>query len=466
MENKLSDFKEYIKGKKTAIIGLGISNTPLAGYLARLGTDITVFDRSYKENLESYTKKLKGLNIKYRLGEKYLEYLQGFDIIFKTPSIRPDIPELINEKKRGAYITSEMEMFLKLCPAKVFAVTGSDGKTTTTTIIYRILKNNGYKCWLGGNIGKPLFDKLDSIGKDDMVVVELSSFQLFTMKVSPNIAIITNLSPNHLDIHKSMDEYINAKTNIFKFQNKNDILILNNDNGITKNMARNVQSKVLYFSRKTSVLRGVFLKSGTIFYRDGQIEEPVINITDIAIPGVHNVENYMASIAAVKRYVNNKSILNTAISFKGVEHRIEFIKEVKGIRFYDDSIGTSPARTSVSIKVFNEKVILIAGGYDKKIPYDNMGNVLLDRVKCLVLIGQTAKHIEKSMIDAAKNRKTTEIPPVLKCETLEDAVAKAFLNASRGDVILLSPASASFDMFKNFEERGDRFKKIVEMMVQ
>ncbi len=464
MNQKLADYKNYICNKKVAVLGIGISNTPLIKYLAAMGVSITAFDKSEEKDLADQLRELEGLKIDYSLGKDYLSRLKGFDVIFKTPKVRFDIPELTAERSRGAVVTSEMEVFCELCPAKIFAVTGSDGKTTTTTLIYEMLKNQGFKCWLGGNIGTPLLDRIDEIGENDMVVLELSSFQLHTMRCRINTAVVTNMSPNHLDVHESMEEYIDAKKNIFRYQTEADKLILNYDNEITRSFAAEAAGNVVFFSRTQSIEKGMIIVNNHFVYKTDDGSRSILNAGEILLPGVHNVENYLAAAAAVIDYVNPQEIRKVAGSFKGVEHRNELVRELKGIRFYNDSIGSSPTRTMASMKSFNQKLILITGGYDKNIPYDGMGELLAEQVKCLVLIGQTGPLIEKAFKDEVEKSGKGRDIPLYKCLTLEDAVEKAYANAAENDIILLSPASASFDMFKNFEERGNRFKEIINSL--
>ena len=461
MNQKLANYKNYIRNKKVAVIGIGISNTPLIKYLTAIGVDITAFDKSEEMELKEQLKALDGLKINYSLGKNYLSNLNGFDLIFKTPKVRFDIPELVAERSRGAVVTSEMEAFCDLCPARIFAVTGSDGKTTTTTLIHEMLKNQGFKCWLGGNIGTPLLDKIDEIDENDMVVLELSSFQLHTMKCRLSTAVITNMSPNHLDVHESMDEYIDAKKNIYRYQTEADQLILNYDNDITRNFAPEAKGRVVFFSRIQALDKGMILEDNNFTYKTDRGSESILDAGKIQLPGVHNIENYLAAAAAVIKYVEPEIIQQVARSFKGVEHRNELVRELNGVKFYNDSIGSSPTRTIATMKSFKQKLILITGGYNKNIPYDDMGKILTEQVKCLVLIGQTGALIEKVFHDEIeKSRKGRDIA-VYKCHTLEEAVKKAYTNAVENDIILLSPASASFDMFKNFEERGNRFKEIV-----
>lgn len=461
MNEKLEQFKKDIVKKRVAVLGIGISNTPLIKYLGRLGVEVTAFDKAEKEELEPALRSLEGLKVEYSLGPDYLEKLWCFDVIFKTPKIRFDIPELLREAKAGAEITSEMEVFCRLCPARIFGVTGSDGKTTTTTLIYKILEHSGYRCWLGGNIGTPLLDRIDEISGSDMVVLELSSFQLHTMRSRINTAVVTNLSPNHLDVHKSMQEYIEAKKNIFLYQNENDTLVLNYDNAITRSFAAEGPGRVIMFSRTNDVDEGVVLAGGRIVYRHGSRELDIVAADEIKIPGVHNVENYMAAAAATADFVKPTDVRAVAVSFGGVEHRSEHVRTVNGISFFNDSIGSSPTRTMATIRAFRDRVILIAGGYDKHLSYDEMGEVLAERVKCLVLFGQTSDKIESALEDEVQRSGRGADIPVFRCASMEEAVKIAYENAVPGDVVLLSPASASFDHYKNFEERGNHFKKIV-----
>jgi UDP-N-acetylmuramoylalanine--D-glutamate ligase len=464
LNDKLEQFKKEIKTKKVAVLGIGISNTPLIRYLGNLGVRITAFDRAQESALKTSLDALKGLDIEYSLGPDYLKTLKGFDVIFKTPKVRFDIPELLREAEAGTEITSEMEVFCKLCPARLFAVTGSDGKTTTTTLIHKILSRHGYKCWLGGNIGTPLLDKIDNICDKDMVVLELSSFQLHTMRNRIHTAVVTNLSPNHLDVHKSMQEYADAKRNIFLYQSENDTLVVNYDNEATRQFAQESSGRVILFSRQREIEEGVFLSGDDIVYRTGKEDLKVLDVKDIQLTGVHNIENFMAAIAATIDFVTPEDIKYIASTFRGVEHRNEHVRDLNGVSFYNDSIGSSPTRTIATINSFKEKVILIAGGYDKQIPYDEMGKPLAEKIKCLVLLGQTARKIEKALKDEIERTgKGTDIP-ILHCSNMEEAVRRAYENAVQGDTIVLSPASASFDMYKNFEERGLDFKRIVSQL--
>ena len=452
--NKLDEFKYNVAGKNITVIGIGISNLPLIKYLVSLGANVTACDRRSAEDLgENYTE-LENLGVKFNLGDGYLNNLSG-DMIFKTPGMRYDVPELLKAKENGSIVTSEMEVFFEVCPSHIIAVTGSDGKTTTTTLIHKMMTDAGYKTWLGGNIGNPLLTDTEKMKENDWVILELSSFQLHTMRKSPEIAVITNISPNHLDMHKDYKEYIDAKKNIMLYQNEGDTLIVNADNQVTADIGKSASGAVKYFSRND--MADVYL-DGNIIKR-GIVE--ILNIKDIKIPGMHNVENYMAAIAAVSGLVSKEVIVNVAKTFGGVEHRIELVRTLDGVKYYNSSIDSSPNRTINTLRVFPNKVIMIAGGKDKGIPYDEIGPALAEHVKVLILIGATSDKIQEALdaeINKTGNGKDIE---VIRATSYEDAVNTARSKAHDGDVVLLSPASTSFDMFRNFEERGNLFKKIV-----
>ena len=452
--NKLDEFKYNVAGKNITVIGIGISNLPLIKYLVSLGANVTACDIRSAEDLgENYTE-LEKLGVKFNLGDGYLNNLSG-DMIFKTPGMRYDVPELLKAKENGSIVTSEMEVFFEVCPSHIIAVTGSDGKTTTTTLIHKMMTDAGYKTWLGGNIGNPLLTDTEKMKENDSVILELSSFQLHTMRKSPEIAVITNISPNHLDMHKDYKEYIDAKKNIMLYQNEGDTLIVNADNQVTADIGKSANGAVKYFSRNG--MADVYL-DGNIIKR-GIVE--ILNIKDIKIPGMHNVENYMAAIAAVSGLVSKEVIVNVAKTFGGVEHRIELVRTLDGVKYYNSSIDSSPNRTINTLRVFPNKVIMIAGGKDKGIPYDEIGPALAEHVKVLILIGATSDKIQEALdaeINKTGNGKDIE---VIRATSYEDAVNTARSKAHDGDVVLLSPASTSFDMFRNFEERGNLFKKIV-----
>ena len=448
MSNKFKTYFSSLSGKRITVIGLGVSNRPLVRLLLGSGCVVTGCDKTPREKLDNEVLELERLGCILKTGDDYLEGISA-DVVFRTPGMRPDNPALCELRKKGVEITSEMDVFFALCPCKKIAVTGSDGKTTTTTLISELLKTAGKRVWLGGNIGTPLLPLCGEMKEEDIAVVELSSFQLMDMTHSPDVAVITNIAPNHLDVHKDMDEYVEAKKAIYRFQKETDRLVVNADNEITAKLKSCGTTRT--FSRLGD--GDVCVKDGVIT-RDGQ---PVLPVKDILIPGVHNIENYMAAISAVEGLVEDADILQVARSFGGVEHRIELVRIKDGVRYYNDSIASSPSRTIAGLRSFPEKVILIAGGYDKKIPYDVLGPEICKHVKKLFLGGATGPQI-RAAVEACRDDK----PEIVDCENFESAVRAAAAAAESGDVVLMSPASAAFDQFKNFAVRGAFFKKIIK----
>ncbi len=449
---RLGNYFRTLRDKDIVVLGLGVSNQPLVRLLLENGCKVTGCDKTPREKLDDTVLKLEEIGCTLKTGEDYLENLSA-DLVFRTPGLHPNHPALEGLRQTGAEITSEMDVFFRLCPCKTIAVTGSDGKTTTTTLISEMLKAGGKTVWLGGNIGTPLLPLLDQMAETDYAVVELSSFQLMDMTHSPQVAVMTNLAPNHLDMHKDMQEYVDAKKNIFAFQGKEDILILNRDNAITAAFAG--KGKTRYFSRQEKV-DGVYL-DGNMICRNG---EPVLDIRNIFIPGVHNIENYMAAIAAVEGVVEDSTIRQVAERFGGVEHRIELVRIKDGVKFYNDSIASSPSRTMAGLRSFPEKVLLIAGGYDKHISFDALGPEICRHVKTLYINGATGGLIRQAVESAPQYSPGN--PEIVDCGDFTTAVHRAAADAKPGDVVLMSPASAAFDQFKNFMVRGDYFKKLIK----
>ena len=448
----ISAFERYfstLRGKQVAVLGLGVSNRPLVRLLLEYGAVVSGGDRTHREKLDAEVLELEALGCKLYLGDQFYEEMQA-EVAFRTPGMHPENPAVRHLRENGASITSEMAAFFEVCPCPIIAITGSDGKTTTTTLISEMLKAEGKTVWLGGNIGTPLLPLTRQMKSDDVAVVELSSFQLMDMTCSPQRAVVTNLSPNHLDVHKDMAEYVEAKKNIFLHQDETGRLILNGDNAITAAFRGN---GVTHFFSRQGVQVYIQLLDG-IIYRGGV---PVLKTEDILLPGIHNVENYMAAIGAVEGLVSDESICQVARNFGGVEHRIELVRVKDGVRFYNDSIASSPSRTIAGLRSFKEKVILIAGGYDKHIPYDVLGPEICAHVKELFLCGATAPLI-RAAVEACPGAK----PEITDCGKFDAAVQAAAAAAGEGDIVLMSPASASFDEFKNFMVRGDRFKKIIK----
>lgn len=449
-----------LKDKRIAVLGIGVSNTPLIRLLREHGVAVTACDKKERTALGKTAEELEAMGADLKLGSDYLKDIDA-DVIFRTPGMRPDLPELLAAKERGSRITSEMQVFFEVCPCPIIAVTGSDGKSTTTTVITEFLRAAGRTVHLGGNIGHPLLAEAGEMHADDVAVLELSSFQLLDMTHSPHIAVLTNLAPNHLDVHRSMEEYIAAKENIFRYQSADDIAVFNQDNAITLGLSEKANGRVRLFSRQQEVADGAFVRDGAIWLRRGEEEREIVKTDEIRIPGQHNVENYLAAIAAVDGLVSDEVIRTVAREFAGVEHRIELVRTRRGVRWYNDSIATSPTRTIAGLHSFSQKLILIAGGYDKHIPFDVLGPELIAHVKLLILCGATANQIRACVTGCADYHGE---PEMIECATLDEAVKLAAERAQEGDVVTLSPACAAFDQFPNFMVRGRYFKDLVNAL--
>ena len=456
----LQDYLMTLKDKRIAVLGIGVSNTPLIRLLRGHGVAVTACDKKERTALGKTAEELEAMGADLKLGSDYLKDIDA-DVIFRTPGMRPDLPELLAAKERGSRITSEMQVFFEVCPCPIIAVTGSDGKSTTTTVITEFLRAAGRTVHLGGNIGHPLLAEAGEMHADDVAVLELSSFQLLDMTHSPHIAVLTNLAPNHLDVHRSMEEYIAAKENIFRYQSADDIAVFNQDNAITLGLSEKANGRVRLFSRQQEVADGAFVRDGAIWLRRGEEEREIVKTDEIRIPGQHNVENYLAAIAAVDGLVSDEVIRTVAREFAGVEHRIELVRTRRGVRWYNDSIATSPTRTIAGLHSFSQKLILIAGGYDKHIPFDVLGPELVAHVKLLILCGATANQIRACVTGCGDYHGE---PEMIECATLDEAVKLAAERAQEGDVVTLSPACAAFDQFPNFMVRGRYFKDLVNAL--
>lgn len=461
INKKLNEFNDYIRFRKVAIVGLGVSNLPLMEYLYEKKANVTVFD---ERDIDSISKdimdKITTYGFGFHFGEDALKNLKGFNVIFRSPSCLPTRKELVDEANNGAIVTTEVELLMKMCPCKIVGVTGSDGKTTTTSLINAILKKAGYNTFLGGNIGTPLFTKLSDMKPEDILVLELSSFQLMGMEISPDIAVITNITPNHLNIHKDYEEYIEAKKNIFKYQDEKGVLVLNYDNEITRNCEKEANGKVIFFSSKNKLDNGYIVDEDVIKECEDKIRKHILNVEDVILRGNHNYQNIATAIAATSSLVDMDIAVDAIKEFKPVEHRIEFIRELDGVKWYNDSASSSPSRTLSGINAFKEDIILIAGGYDKNLDYTPLAKPIIKKVKSLILIGQTSgKIFDVVKLELERENKELDIH---MCETLEETVNIAKKVVKPGQVVLFSPASASFDMFKNFADRGNQFKELVK----
>ena len=454
----LNEYIESIKDKRIAVIGIGVSNEPLIELLLNKGCHVTACDKRSVEEMGEEGRKLEAMGAELKLGEDYLEGLDQ-DIIFRTPGLMPFDPHLEAAKARGSLVTSEMELFMSLCPCPVIAVTGSDGKTTTTTIISELLKAAGYNVHLGGNIGHPLLCETGEIKERDVTVLELSSFQLHSMRCCPDVAVITNLSPNHLDKHKDFQDYIDAKRAVFEQQTEAHRLVLNRDDSHSEYYASFAKAPISYFSDKGNVQNGAVCEDGVIYRVVDSQRRPVMEAKEIKLPGEHNLLNYLAAFAATEGWASDQVCAQVARTFAGVEHRLEQVRVLHGVTYINDSIGTSPTRTSAGLHALKTKPIVIAGGYDKHLPFDGLGDELCLLSKRVFLTGDTAQRIKEAIL-ASKYYAQSQLE-VTVIDDFKETVLAAAASAVEGDIVLLSPACAAFDKFKNFMERGKTFKKIV-----
>ena len=458
MISRATEFFNGLRGKRVAVCGIGRNNTPVVKQFLQYGAIVTACDRRTRDQLgEQEAQTLEALGATLCLGEEYLDHLESMDMILRTPGMKPYLKPFEEARARGIEVTSEMELFFALCPAPIYAVTGSDGKTTTTSIIAGLLRAAGKTVHLGGNIGRPLLPDIETVRPTDVAVVEISSFQLTRMTQSPHVAVVTNVAPNHLDWHTDMQEYIEAKRNLVAFQTAADRAVLNADNEITAGFISHVRGECLHFSRRAPQEGAWLSEDGMLCVTKDGKTTPVVAAKDIRLPGVHNVENFLAAFAALWGEVSPEVMAAFAKEFGGVAHRCELVRERDGVRWYNDSIGTSPSRTIAGLKAFDRKVILIAGGYDKHIPYDPLGPVAHETVKMAILLGATAPAIEAAI------RAHGELP-IARVATMEEAVETAARLSQSGDIVFMSPASASFDLYKNFEERGEHFRRLVEAL--
>jgi UDP-N-acetylmuramoylalanine--D-glutamate ligase len=453
--------KHRLSGKNASVIGLGRSNVPLVRFLLDIGAVVSARDKKKQSSMNHVTDLYKSDPVKFYFGEEYLHELDE-DFLFVTPGIPKDLPEISQAVKNGAEIDSEMGLFFDLCQGKTIGITGSIGKTTTTTLTGEMLKKSGLTTYVGGNIGTPLLSEAHSIESDACVVLELSSFQLEIMDKSPQIAAVLNIFPNHLDQHRSMSEYENAKKNIFRFQKSDGITILNMDYPKTKMMAQEIPGILIPFSVEQELSEGGYLKDRKIFWKwEGKTEE-ICNLDEIRLPGRHNVGNILvAAMIARLSGAEIDAIKDVARTFSGIKHRLSFVREHNGIRYYNDSKATTPESTISAINAFDDPITLIAGGYDKHVSFEELAQVIVKKVSRLILIGVTANQIEES-VKKAIGYQNSRISISHKL-SIEEAIMEAS-QTSPGGIVLLSPACASYDMFTNYEERGDVFTTVVESL--
>lgn len=432
---QLKDFQN----KKIAVIGEGVEGTSSVSFLRKHNATVTVLDE--------------------KQGDNYLKDLNSFDLIVRSPGVKLSLLEKYVSKEK---ITSQTKLFFDLCPSEIIGVTGTKGKGTTSSLIYQMLKKQGFDAYLGGNIGLPPFEFLDKLNVHSKVVLELSSFQLMDLHKSPNLAVFLMTTSEHLNFHKDLDEYINSKRNILRFQKETDFAVINKDYLASRESDVETPGKIYYVSTEEECERGCFIKQDAVFIRDVGVEEKVINTKDILLPGKHNLENVCAaSMAAYIKGVSVQNIANVLRNFKGLEHRLELVSTVNGVRYYDDSFSTVPETAVAAIKSFEDPEILILGGSSKNSDFTELGKTIKEakNIKAIIGIGVEWEKIKEKMVNLN--------PDVLILEGAKDmstVVTAVYKLAQAGDVVLLSPACASFDMFENYKDRGNKFKKEVLLL--
>lgn len=471
MTEKVKEYIASLRGKKIAFVGMGVANAPSALFLARHGLQVYACDSRDEGYIGKKTcEELRACGVQFSLGKDYLHILPEMDIVFRSNGILPFQNPWIGECiERGQTVTSEMEEFFHYCPAKIIGITGSNGKTTTTTLIYEMLKKAGYSAVIGGNIGKAMLPYLEDLTPSDYAVCELSSFQLLTMGNlvhQPDIAVVTNIESTHLDHHISLDEYVDAKRNVLIYQSPSQRTVLNADcdysigHRVYHDMRYDVRGQLAEFSLEKPVNTGAYLddNDNIVYAEDGTVTQ-IMPASDIRLPGRHNIANYCTAIAAVWGLVQPEQIREVARTFGGVEHRIEFVREADGVKYYNDSIATSPSRVISGVRAFNQKIIAIQGGSDKGNDLSVMVPDLLSHVKILILNGATADKIEQAVL-AAPDYDPDQLQ-IIKVKDLAQAVEAARKAAQPGDIVSLCPACPAFDQFKTFEYRGREFKRLV-----
>ncbi len=464
---------ESLGGKRVVVLGLARQGTALVRFLAREGATVIVSDLRDADALRETLEMLKDVQARYVLGEHPFSMLDGADLVCASGGVPIDAPIVLETRRRGIPLSNDAQLFLERCPAPVVGITGSSGKTTTTILVGRALQRSGFLTWVGGNIGRPLVDRLREITESDRVVVELSSFQLELMTVSPDVAAILNITPNHLDRHKTMAAYSAAKKRILAYQGARDLALLSKDDAGSRNLAPAVRGQLAYLSAEhfdsddpwndgADTLTGAFLRDGAVIVRlEGQ-EHRICQTDEIKLLGKHNVSNVLAaSVLAAVAGAPARAIREVVTSFSGVEHRLQLVRTLNGVRYYDDSIATAPERSVAAMKVFRDPIVLLAGGRDKALPWDEMARVSLERARYVVAFGEAAELVEREIDTARRKAAETKLDGITTAATLEDAVGAAARVARPGDVVLLAPGGTSFDEFRDFAERGDRYQALV-----
>jgi len=453
-----------LTGRRVVVLGLARQGVSMARFLARTGARVTVSDLKTKSELADRIAELADLPIRYVLGEHPLSLLRGTDLICVSGGVPLDIPLLVEARRKGIPLVSDAQLFLERCPARVVGITGSAGKTTTTALVGEMCRKAGLPTWVGGNIGNPLLDDLERISPQDVVVMELSSFQLELTSVSPPVAAVLNITPNHLDRHGTMEAYIAAKRRIVAFQKPEDWAVLGFDDANARALALATPARVVFFSRGVQLDQGAYKTNGQLALRLGGREEVICEREEVRLRGDHNLLNVLAACALSAIVgVPVEAMREVIRTFPGVEHRLEFVREWRGVQWYDDSIATAPERVVAALRSFHEPIVLLAGGRDKKLPWEEFAQETVCRVRVLVTFGEAGEMIA-GKVEAARRSTSGVLESVVQVQTLEEAVEAAARLARPGDVVLLSPGGTSFDAFRDFAHRGERFKELVRAL--
>jgi len=446
------------------VLGLARQGLAAARWLAAQGAHVTVSDVKPAEQLTAEIDALRDVNVKFALGGHPLSLLDECDYLCLSGGVPIDLPIVEEARRRGIALTNDAQLFVERCAAPIIGITGSAGKTTTTTLTGEILRAAKYETWVGGNIGNPLIGDLDQIMPTHRVAMELSSFQLDVMTISPQVAAVLNITPNHLDRHKTMDAYIEAKGHILDNQTFDDTAVLGYDNPIARQLSGRTRGYVRFFSREKIIGRGAFLKGDRVLVVQNH-EQEVCRTGDIKLRGDHNVLNVLAACALTATQGVDVDVMAQVIrEFKGVAHRLQWVRELNGVKYYDGSISTAPERLMADLQVYDEPIVLLAGGRDKHLPWAEAAKMIVERVRQLIVFGEMAGMVQAAVEAQIDQSDARVLEKIHRVTTLDEAVAIAAQVARAGDVVLLSPGGTSYDAFKDFEERGDKFQELVKAL--
>lgn len=453
---------EMFKGKRVTVVGLAREGSALARFLSGHGALVTVSDSKSMLDLQGPLRSLQGLDLKLSLGTNRIEDTVEADLVYVSPGVPPNLPSLQAARRAGVPISSATRLFFQLCPGRIAAVSGSCGKSTTTTLLGRMLEAGGMRTFVGGNLGIPLLERLPEMDAQTWAVLELSSFQMELMEESPSVAILTNLRPDHLDRHASLEEYAEAKSRLIRYQSPSDFAVLNYDDPGIRDMAGLTRSRVLFFSLESELPEGAFLRGDDLIVSLNGRQTSVCSASEVRLVGRHNLYNVLsASLAAMLCGTTPRAAGDAARSFPGLRHRLELVRQVKGVSYYNDSIATTPDRAVAAINSFQRPVILISGGRDKHLPLEPLAQAIAARCKAVALYGEGGELLQKLLVEAGSGGAG---PAVSRAHAFQDAVEKAISFATAGDVVLMAPGFTSFDQFSSYEERGESFRQLVERL--